>query len=108
MQVESGASLVCELAPGFFTWTQFAELEPGLRQQIQLAPSASAAVVMEDQQPRYSFSTTQADLTFRSLFAFCSGVYVTERSGNGSVTGGGGVSPLGYVLLGCGLWRIVW
>lgn len=59
-QVESIASLVCELAREFFTWTQFAELEPGAEAAHPAGTVRPSAACCHGISTRcYFFNTTQ-------------------------------------------------
>lgn len=85
----SRASLVCELAPGFFTWTQFAELEPGAEAAHPagtVRPSAACCHGISTKMLFLQHNTAGSHINLRisRLFLcfalFCSGVYVKEWS----------------------------
>ena len=88
MQVESIASLESELARVFFTWTQFAELEPGAEAAHPagtVCPSAACCHGISTTMLflQHNIASSHINILFSRLFlcyAFCSGVYVTEWS----------------------------
>lgn len=85
---ESVASLVCELARGFFTWTQFAELEPGAEAAHPAGtarPSAACCHGISTKMLFLQHNTASSHINLRTsrlclCYAFCSGVYVKEWS----------------------------
>lgn len=107
----SRASLVCELAPGFFTWTQFAELEPGAEAAHPAGTARPSAACCHGISTKMLFlqhntAGSHINLWISRLFLcfalFCSGVYVkgvVGRLGNGTRSLGGGFYWLNCVSL---------
>lgn len=79
---------MCELAPGFFTWTQFAELEPGAEAAHPAGTERPSAACCHGISTKMLFlqhntASSHINLWTSRLFlcyAFCSGVYVKEWS----------------------------
>lgn len=89
LTTESVASLLCELARGFFTWTQFAELEPGAEAAHPagtVCPSVACCHGISTKMLflQHNTASSHINLWISRLFlcyAFCSGVYVKRVVG---------------------------
>lgn len=80
---------MCELARGFFTWTQFAELEPGAEAAGPAGTVRPLCGLLSWNINKDVISSTQhSELAYQFggshvyvfVMPFCSGVYAKERS----------------------------